>query len=138
MLSKRNILCISEHIFVFEIQHALSRLLPAHLLGQYGSWFRLCEAAPAAHLRSPADRCSWAGSTHPPCCARARALSLPLPLPPRPQVMALMGMEKGGPALGQLMERVMDWQLCHPHGTADECREHLLANYSGSADMQLK
>ncbi len=50
--------------------------------------------------------------------------------------MALMKMEKGGPALGQLMERVVDWQLCHPGGSPDECRNYLLANFSGTADMQ--
>jgi hypothetical protein len=51
------------------------------------------------------------------------------------QVMALMKMEKGGPALGQLMDRVVDWQLCHPSGSPDDCREYLLANFSGTADM---
>ena len=50
--------------------------------------------------------------------------------------MAAMGMEKGGPALGLLMDRVLDWQLCHPHGTAEECRQYLQANFSGTADMQ--
>lgn len=54
------------------------------------------------------------------------------------QVMALMGMEKGGPALGQLMERVVDWQLCHPKGTPEECKQFLLAHHSGMADMTLK
>ncbi len=52
------------------------------------------------------------------------------------QVMAAMGMEKGGPALGLLMDQVLDWQLCHPHGTAEECRQYLQANFSGTADMQ--
>ncbi|GAB4823353.1 hypothetical protein N2152v2_010399 [Parachlorella kessleri] len=52
------------------------------------------------------------------------------------QVMAAMGMEKGGPALRLLMDRVLDWQLCHPHGTAEECRQYLQANFSGTADMQ--
>ena len=52
------------------------------------------------------------------------------------QVMAAMGMEKGGPALGLLMDRVLDWQLCRPHGTAEECRQYLQANFSGTADMQ--
>lgn len=36
-------------------------------------------------------------------------------------VMALVGMKYGGPALGQLMEKVLDWQLAHPGGSKEEC-----------------
>lgn len=39
--------------------------------------------------------------------------------------MAAVGMKGGGPALGRLMEAAVEWQLAHPEGTADECREHI-------------
>ena len=29
--------------------------------------------------------------------------------------------KKGGPALGKQIDRVVDWQLEHPEGTAEEC-----------------
>ena len=50
--------------------------------------------------------------------------------------MALMGMAKGGPALGQLMDRVLDWPLCHPGGSAEDCKAYLLQNFRGLGDMQ--
>lgn len=40
-------------------------------------------------------------------------------------VMAAVGMAQGGPALGKLMEKVVDWQLVHPQGSAAECTEWL-------------
>lgn len=52
------------------------------------------------------------------------------------QVMSLMGMEKGGPALGQIMERVVDWQLCHPQGAPEECRQYLLDSCGSGSSMQ--
>ena len=40
-------------------------------------------------------------------------------------VMKAVGMTKGGPALGKLNERLVDWQLEHPEGTDEEAIAHL-------------
>jgi tRNA nucleotidyltransferase/poly(A) polymerase len=45
------------------------------------------------------------------------------------QVMAAVGMKQGGPALGKLMDKVVDWQLGNPKGTKDECEAWLKANW---------
>ncbi|EFN53192.1 hypothetical protein CHLNCDRAFT_137012 [Chlorella variabilis] len=47
------------------------------------------------------------------------------------QVMAAMGMTAGGPQLGRLLAAAVDWQLAHPAGTADECREWLRREHGG-------
>jgi hypothetical protein len=41
------------------------------------------------------------------------------------QVMAAVGMKSGGPQLGRLMAATVEWQLAHPQGSAEECREWL-------------
>eukprot|EP00741_Cyanophora_paradoxa_P023683 tig00021612_g22877.t1 len=43
------------------------------------------------------------------------------------EVMAALNMKGGGPKLGILMQRIMEWQLEHPAGTKEECREWLIA-----------
>ncbi|KAI7837316.1 hypothetical protein COHA_008831 [Chlorella ohadii] len=48
------------------------------------------------------------------------------------QVMAAVGMKSGGPALGKLMEAAVEWQLAHPDGTAEQCREHLQAQHAAA------
>lgn len=48
------------------------------------------------------------------------------------QVMAAVGMKSGGPALGRLMEAAVEWQLAHPDGTAEQCREHLVAQHAAA------
>ena len=45
------------------------------------------------------------------------------------QVMQTVGMKTGGPALGKLMDRVVNWQLGHPQGTKDECEVWLKKNW---------
>jgi hypothetical protein len=40
------------------------------------------------------------------------------------QIMVLLGL-KGGPAVGKMTERVVDWQLAHPGGSTEECKEWL-------------
>lgn len=45
------------------------------------------------------------------------------------QVMVAVGMTQGGPALGKLMDRVVNWQLGHPEGSKDECEAWLKANW---------
>jgi hypothetical protein len=39
------------------------------------------------------------------------------------QVQALLGLQKPGPELGKAMSAAMDWQLTHPSGSAEECKE---------------
>lgn len=46
--------------------------------------------------------------------------------------MAAVGMKSGGPALGKLMEAAVEWQLAHPDGTAEQCREHLQAQHAAA------
>lgn len=46
-------------------------------------------------------------------------------------VMAAVGLTKGGPALGKLMDMVVDWQLTHPSGTAEDCATWLKDNAAG-------
>lgn len=62
---------------------------------------------------------------HAPDCCR-------LPCRPLPQVMAAVGMKSGGPALGRLMEAAVEWQLAHPDGTAEQCREHVQAQHAAA------
>jgi hypothetical protein len=45
-------------------------------------------------------------------------------------VMSLVGMSHGGPALGQLMEKVVDWQLAHPDGSKEECETWIKAHHA--------
>jgi len=40
-------------------------------------------------------------------------------------VMKVVGMSKGGPALGVLNERLIEWQLEHPAGTVEEATQWL-------------
>jgi hypothetical protein len=40
----------------------------------------------------------------------------------------LCGVAQGGPALGKAMDRQLQWQLCHPTATQDECRAWMQAN----------
>lgn len=52
-------------------------------------------------------------------------------------VMAAFGWKSGGPALGRAMDRVLDWQLAHPRGSAEECRAWLLQqDLQGEAEEQ--
>jgi len=44
------------------------------------------------------------------------------------QVMTAVGMTKGGPVLGELMNMVVDWQLMNPKGTPEECTAWLKEN----------
>lgn len=46
--------------------------------------------------------------------------------------MAAVGMKSGGPALGRLMEAAVEWQLAHPDGTAEQCREHVQAQHAAA------
>lgn len=50
------------------------------------------------------------------------------------RVMGIMGMAKGGPVLGKLMDKVVDWQLLHPHGSAEECEAWLLVEEKGGGE----
>jgi len=43
------------------------------------------------------------------------------------QVMSTLGLQKAGPELGKIMAAAMDWQLVHPHGTLDECKQYVQA-----------
>lgn len=45
--------------------------------------------------------------------------------------MAAVGLKSGGPQLGKLMAAAVDWQLAHPAGTADECRQWLQQQHGG-------
>jgi hypothetical protein len=40
-------------------------------------------------------------------------------------VMTALGMTRGGPALGHVMEQVMEWQLAHPGSNREECEAWL-------------
>jgi tRNA nucleotidyltransferase/poly(A) polymerase len=51
------------------------------------------------------------------------------PLMDGKQVMAAVGMKQGGPALGKLTDKVVDWQLGNPQGSKDECETWLKANW---------
>jgi hypothetical protein len=50
--------------------------------------------------------------------------------------MAAVGMKSGGPQLGRLMAAAMDWQLAHPNGSADECRQWLQQQHGSGAAME--
>lgn len=41
------------------------------------------------------------------------------------EVMSLLDMQKGGPELGKYMDACFDFQLVHPTGTKDECKDWL-------------
>jgi tRNA nucleotidyltransferase/poly(A) polymerase len=45
------------------------------------------------------------------------------------RVMTVVGMTQGGPALGKLMDKVVDWQLGNPQGSKEECETWLKANW---------
>jgi tRNA nucleotidyltransferase/poly(A) polymerase len=51
------------------------------------------------------------------------------PLMDGKQVMAAVEMKQGGPALGKLMDKIVDWQLANPNGSKDECEAWLKANW---------
>ncbi|KAH7619045.1 hypothetical protein Ndes2526B_g05994 [Nannochloris sp. 'desiccata'] len=51
------------------------------------------------------------------------------PLMDGKQVMTAVGMKQGGPALGKLMDKIVDWQLGNPKGSKDECEAWLKANW---------
>jgi len=48
--------------------------------------------------------------------------------------MKAVGMKKAGPQLGVLTAAVMDWQLGHPLGSAEECLTYLTSTYSHMSD----
>ncbi|GAX80398.1 hypothetical protein CEUSTIGMA_g7837.t1 [Chlamydomonas eustigma] len=48
------------------------------------------------------------------------------------QVMPILGLQKPGPELGPALAAVMEWQLTHPLGTADECKEFLVKHFAPS------
>lgn len=41
--------------------------------------------------------------------------------------MSELGIKKGGPILGELLDQVVKWQLAHPTGSKDECIAFLKA-----------
>jgi hypothetical protein len=47
------------------------------------------------------------------------------------QVMQELGIKKAGPQLGQLLDQLMDWQLAHPDGTADEAKAQVKQLWAG-------
>jgi len=51
------------------------------------------------------------------------------PLMDGKQVMVVVGMTQGGPALGKLMDKIVDWQLKNPNGSKDECEAWLKATW---------
>ena len=53
-------------------------------------------------------------------------------------VMEAVGMTRGGPALGKLMERVVDWQLAQPQGSREACVAWLVESEKASSLSQQK
>lgn len=51
------------------------------------------------------------------------------PLMDGKMVMQFLGLTKPGPLLGVLLSAVMDWQLAHPQGQLEACKEHLKRAY---------
>ncbi|KAI0078482.1 hypothetical protein K474DRAFT_1660286 [Panus rudis PR-1116 ss-1] len=52
------------------------------------------------------------------------------------EVVQILGASKPGPWTGQVLSRVMEWQLEHPHGTKEECEAWLReAHSSGQIDI---
>jgi hypothetical protein len=47
------------------------------------------------------------------------------------QVMQELGIKKAGPQLGQLLDQLMDWQLAHPEGTAEEAKAQVKQLWEG-------
>ena len=45
------------------------------------------------------------------------------------QVMALLNMTKPGPEMGLATAAVMEWQLAHPGGTVEKCKEFIASKY---------
>lgn len=48
-------------------------------------------------------------------------------------VMQLFKLQKAGPETGKMLASVMDWQLCHPEGSVEQCREFLLQAYPATS-----
>lgn len=54
------------------------------------------------------------------------------------QAMQVVGMNKPGPQLGKLLSAVIDWQLVHPHGTADDCKQYMKQHWDHVAESSSK
>jgi len=50
-------------------------------------------------------------------------------------VMTALGMKQGGPRLGALIDEVIDWQIMHPNGTMEQCRDWFVEKHSTGVEM---
>lgn len=50
-------------------------------------------------------------------------------------IMGILQLKTGGPLVREWQERLLRWQLAHPHGTAEECRDWMMQSQSKRAKL---
>lgn len=58
--------------------------------------------------------------------------SLMLTLTQGQEVLTLLGL-KPGPLTASLIQKVLEWQLNHPEGSKDECRQYMLGEWQAGS-----
>lgn len=53
------------------------------------------------------------------------------------QVMKILGLQKTGPQLGQLLNGVLDWQFSHPQGSLEECETFIKQQWQDRTGTRL-